>query len=230
MRSIRMRVGNCLSVSSGTCFFMVVCSRLVLKRRMVSPYAITAFLKFSMVLRKVYAGMNAALFVSTSAYSRQKRSKAWRAKAQASVDIMLPCLVLDMLKTMASRLMRSGLSFSTSLMNFSTMFQYGLIIRHSMRCNILSLHLHPILQFWSSNVGSLFLTKMARWSILRQFFSSVASDSGVPSVGQMISKGIVRPIASGQLVSQLGRLSLMMLRVKSLVRRLMVRWGSLVIA
>ena len=63
-----------------------------------------------------------------------------------------------------------------------------------------------------------------------ELFSSVASERGVPSVGQISSKGISRPIAIGQFISQLGLASLIMSSVKSLVTLLMVRCVSAVMA
>ena len=72
---------------------------------------------------------------------------------------------------------------------------------------------------------------MARWSIFLQFLSSVASESGVLSVGHMSSHGMGGPrILWFHASSQLGRAVVIVWWVKSLVSLLMVRWVSDVIA
>ena len=82
-----------------------------------------------------------------------------------------------------------------------------------------------------SSFGSRLRTKSARCSSFRQLRSSVASDSGVPRVGQILSKGMGGPLMRDcQLASQLGRFVSTAWCVKSFVRRLMLIWGIFVMA
>ena len=111
------------------------------------------------------------------------------------------------------------------------MFQYVRVSLHCTRCSMLSSfphfrrHSHAGVPWFAV---TRLRTKIARWSILRQLRSSVASDSGVPRVGQILSKGMLAPPKwVGQLISQLGRCISTLLCVKIFVNLLMVRSGRL---
>ena len=176
---------------------------------MDSPYASTAFLKLSSVRLKVYSGTNIFLFVWTIAKSFQKQLKACLTKAHASVDSIVSVLMLAMLNMIVYASFSATDVLSTVFMNFITILQNGFILRHSIKCNIVSTQPHPSLHLLvpsALRLGSLSYMLSALCSIFLQFFSSVASERGVPSVGHTMWKGMERPIAKGHFASQFGLL------------------------
>ena len=86
---------------------------------------------------------------------------------------------------------------------------------------------HRRRQWCEGAVGSRLRTKRARCISFRQFRSSVASEIGVPSDGQMMLKGACSPRLA-QFASQLGGAVVTVWWVNSLVRRLMLRCWSFV--
>jgi hypothetical protein len=128
--------------------------------------------------------------------------------ARLHADQSSPRAVLKMIRRSMKR--SSGVA-STSFTKAFTAFQYGRVREHVMRWSMLSFGSPHFKRHACdgtlSSFGSRLRTKSARWSSLRQLRSSVASDSGVPSVGQILSKGMGGPqMRDCQLASQLGGL------------------------
>ena len=152
--------------------------------------------------------MKARPFVSTAVKSRYNTFTACLTKAHASIGPSWS--FLHSLKTMACVMfgaVRFGAGASmTSRVNVSTSLQNSLEFLHCVRCSMLSTHpqlsLHLSVGAFALRVAVRTLMARCTCSSLRHCFSSVASESGVPSVGQILSKGTAPPILSGQLISQ----------------------------